>query len=385
MRILTLIHEYPPIGGGGGKVAQDLARALVKRGHEVRVIAPSHRDLEQDDPADGVRVVRISSFRMRQFAADLLAMSGYLVVGLAVGLWNILTWRPHLMHVHFAVPAGGLTWILSKLTGVPYVLTAHLGDVPGGVPEKTDAWFRWVYPFTHRIWRDAAQVTAISEHTRRLALAHYPVDIQVIPNGIELGEDFSETLEAVNHPPQIVFAGRFVPQKNPIQLVNILARAADLPWRAVMIGDGALMDETRREIERLGLQERVTLTGWILPEQVHAHFAQSDILLMPSLSEGIPMVGLQALVSGQAIVASRVGGLLDLVEQGQNGFLHEPSDVDGFVASLRSLLMDDGALLRARNASLKIAHRFDLVHIVDRYENMFAKAARLNVKLKKNS
>ncbi len=371
MRILTLIHEYPPIGGGGGRVAQDLARALVKRGHQVRVIAPHHKDLERDDPADGVRVIRISSLRTRQFAADMLAMSGYLIVGLAVGLWQVFTWKPDVLHVHFAVPAGVLTWILSKLTGVPYVLTTHLGDVPGGVPEKTDAWFRWIYPFTPRIWRDAAQVTAISEHTRRLALAHYPVEIEVIPNGIELGADFSETLAAVHHPPQIVFAGRFVPQKNPIQLVNILARAADLPWQAVMIGDGALMDETRREIERLGLRERVTLTGWILPEQVHAHFAHSDILLMPSLSEGIPMVGLQALLSGHAIVASRVGGLIDLVEQGGNGFLHEPADLDGFVASLRSLLSDEGLLLRARNASLRIARQFDLVRIVDRYENIF--------------
>lgn len=372
MRILILIHEYPPIGGGGGKVAQDLARALVKRGHQVRVIAPHHKDLDADNPTDGVRVIRISSFRTKQFAADLLAMGGYLIVGLMVGLWQVITWKPGVLHVHFAVPAGVLTWVLSKLTGVPYVLTTHLGDVPGGVPEKTDAWFRWVYPFTHRIWRDAARVTAISEHTRRLALIHYPVEIEVLPNGIELGVDFSDTVDAMHHPPQIVFAGRFVPQKNPAQAVRILSGVADLPWRAVMIGDGALMEETRQEIERLGLSERITLTGWIVPEQVHTHFAQSDILLMPSLSEGIPMVGLQALVSGHAIVASRVGGLLDLVEEGENGFLRKPSDVDGFVSSLRFLLSDNTALLRARNASLRISHQFDIVHIVERYEDIFS-------------
>ncbi len=97
------------------------------------------------------------------------------------------------------------------------------------------------------------------------------------------------------------------------------------------------------------------------------------------------MVGLQALLSGHAIVASRVGGLIDLVEQGGNGFLHDPADLDGFVSSLRSLLVDDDALLRARNASLKIAHRFDLVHIVDRYETIFSKAAHLDLKPGKDS
>lgn len=374
MRILTLIHEYPPIGGGGGKVAQDLARALVKRGHEVRVIAPHHKNLDADNSTDGVQVIRILSFRTKQFAADLRAMSGYLVIGLAVGLWQIFTWRPDLLHVHFAVPAGMLTWLLSKLTGVPYVLTTHLGDVPGGVPEKTDGWFRWVYPFTHHIWRDAAYVTAISEHTRRLALVHYPVRIEVIPNGIELGESFPSSLTAVNSPPQIVFAGRFVPQKNPMFAVQILSHVADLPWHAVMIGDGALMEETKQAISRYGLQDRITLTGWIVPEQVHAHFTKSDILLMPSLSEGIPMVGLQALVSGHAIVASRVGGLLDLVQEGKNGFLHEPDDLDGFVEHMRLLLEDTETLLCTRNESLQTSHKFDLSHIVDRYEQIFLKA-----------
>ena len=374
MRILTLIHEFPPIGGGGGRVAQDLARALVKRGHEVRVIAPYHTSLPVEDQADGVQVVRIPSFRSKQFAADMLAMSGYLVVGLLVGLWHILSWRPNIIHVHFAVPGGVLAWLLSKLTGIPYVLTTHLGDVPGGVPEKTDGWFRWVYPFTHRIWRDAARVTAISEHTRRLALVHYPVEIEVIPNGIELGEKPTDFSFSLNTPPQIAFAGRFVPQKNPLQAVRILSRVSDLPWQAAMIGDGVLLEEAQGEIQRLGLGGRVTFTGWINPEEVKVHFEHSDILLMPSLSEGIPMVGLQALASGLAIVASGVGGLIDLVQQGQNGFLHEPDDADGFVSSLRNLLSDHAALLRMRHASLEFVRRFDLAHIIDRYEHIFISA-----------
>jgi len=61
------------------------------------------------------------------------------------------------------------------------VLTVHLGDVPKGVPDKTDRWFRWVYPFTPPIWQGAARVTAVSEYTRRLALTYYPVSPQVIP------------------------------------------------------------------------------------------------------------------------------------------------------------------------------------------------------------
>src|SRR5271157_2784765 len=122
MKILILIHEFPPIGGGGGKIALDLARVLARRGHDVSVITSYFKDLALEGNVDGVQVTRLPSFRRQMYAADLLAMSSYLVVGLWVGLWRIWHDHPDLIHVHFAVPAGALAWLLSKLTGVPYVL-----------------------------------------------------------------------------------------------------------------------------------------------------------------------------------------------------------------------------------------------------------------------
>ena len=72
--------------------------------------------------------------------------------------------------------------------GFPIYLTAHLGDVPGGVPEKTDKWFRWVAPFIPPIWNRAKRVAAVSIFTKNLALQRYPVPIQVIPNGVSTNE-----------------------------------------------------------------------------------------------------------------------------------------------------------------------------------------------------
>jgi glycosyltransferase involved in cell wall biosynthesis len=92
---------------------------------------------------------------------------------------------------------------------------------------------------------------------------------------------------------------------------------------------------------------------------------------MPSLSEGLPVVGLQALAMGLAIVASRAGGNIDLVEPGYNGFLADPHDREAFSSALRSLLSDRQALQNARQASRKLAQRFDIRSIVDRYETVF--------------
>ncbi len=154
-------------------------------------------------------------------------------------------------------------WLLA----CPYVLTAHLGDVPGGVPEKTGKWFRWIKPFTPPIWRRAAKVVAVSEFTRSLALKHYPVDIAVVPNGVDLQAlDPGEIV--VHDPPQVAFAGRFMPQKNPLQIVESLAAVADLPWQCVMMGDGPLRPAVEEAIARHGMQDRFTLPGWVTPQEV---------------------------------------------------------------------------------------------------------------------
>ncbi|HMD89965.1 MAG TPA: glycosyltransferase family 4 protein [Anaerolineaceae bacterium] len=373
MRILVLIHEYPPVGGGGGQVALDICRGMVERGHEVQVLTAGWGDLAHLENQAGVLVHRLSSGRTLPYKAGLTAMAGFVLASLWSGFGLIRRWKPDLIHVHFAVPGGAAAWMLSGLTGVPYVLTAHLGDVPGGVPEKTGKWFRWIYPFTPPIWKGACQVVAVSEFTRQLARQYYAVPIQVIPNGVDTQKLKPANIQA-GEPPRLVFAGRFAPQKNLIQLVKILAGLKDLPWSCVLAGDGPLRGDVEREIDQLDLQARFTLTGWISPAEVQEWFRKSDILFMPSLSEGLPVVGVQALSLGLAIVAGRVGGFIDLVEQGVNGFLFDTNHPEQGMACLQTLLSDRQSLQAARQASRQMASKFDLKAIIDQYETVFEKA-----------
>jgi glycosyltransferase involved in cell wall biosynthesis len=369
MRVLVLIHEYPPIGGGGGAAARDICRGLARRGHEVKVLTAHYKDQSFREMDEGVDVIRLRSLRRQPFRAGLPEMTAFVLAGLWAGHRLIRVWQPDVIHAHFAVPAGAAAEMLSRITHIPYILTAHLGDVPGGVPEKTGEWFRLVMPFTHRIWRDAARVVAVSGFTRDLALKHYHVPIEVIPNGVDLSALAPSEIK-LNDPPLIVFAGRFVGQKNPLQVPRVLATLKDLPWECSMLGDGALLEETRAEIARLGLSERFHLPGWVTPQDVLDEFSRSDILFMPSLSEGLPVVGVQALACGLALVVGRAGGFVDLVADGENGSLHDHDDADGLSTSLRVLLADASALRRARQNSLAHAEAFDLTSIVDAYENL---------------
>jgi glycosyltransferase involved in cell wall biosynthesis len=370
MRILTVIYEFPPIGGGGGRAAYDICKGLAARGHAVTVLTSHISGLPYEEVRDGIHLVRVPSLREDHFVAPFKTMFAYVLSGLWIGMRLILKNRPDVMHTHFAVPSGALAWALSVLTGVPYVLTAHLGDVPGGVPEKTGKWFRWIKPFTYPIWKRAKRIAAVSEHTRNLALRHYNVDIEVIPNGADI-KLLAPTEIKLNTPPRIVFAGRFAPQKNTLAIVSILARLQDLNWTCSMLGDGEYLERVKREIEEHSMSARFDLPGWVTPEDVLEKFSHSDILFMPSLSEGLPVVGVQALAKGLALVVSDIGGFLDLVDVGKNGFLIDVHDHARFESSLRDLLSKPGMLAQYRNASLQKAVNFDIAHIESRYEEIF--------------
>jgi glycosyltransferase involved in cell wall biosynthesis len=372
MRILVLNHEFPPIGGGGGRAAEDLCRGLAKRGHDVRVLTSHLKGLPHEEKRDGYQIVRISSLRTQPYRASFPSMAAYVLAGLWAGYRFIRVFQPDVIHVHFAVPAGALAWVLSRFSGIPYVLTVHLGDVPGGVAEKTSGWFRWVYPFTRIIWRDASHIAAVSEFTRNLASKKYKEEIQVIPNGVDVSALKPECI-CLNDPPRIIFAGRFMPQKNPLQVIQTLSQLRELPWQCVMIGDGPLIEDVKRAVVELDLQDRFQFTGWISGSEVLSWFDSSDILFMPSLSEGLPVVGVEALSKGLAIIASQVGGFVDLVENDKNGYLIRPDDTTKFGMTLRELLLNEDRLLSFRNASLEKAKWFDINQIVEQYEHIFLK------------
>lgn len=370
MRILVIIHEFPPIGGGGGRAAYDICIRLASLGYEVVVLTAHMHGLPFEEIRDGVRIIRIRSLRTETFRATFVVMLTYVLAGLWVGFRLIKLYRPNIIHAHFAVPSGALAWLLSVFSGIPYVLTAHLGDVPGGVPEKTDTWFRWLMPFTYPIWNRAKRVTAVSEFTRQLALQHYRVNINVIPNGADI-KLLSPSEIRLNHPPRLVFAGRFVAQKNTLTIIRILSELKDLNWSCSMLGDGPLFEEVKEEIKRSGMEERFELPGWVTPEEVLEWFSRSDILFMPSLSEGLPVVGVQALAEGLALVVSDIGGFVDLVVDNKNGYLIDIRDKQKFVNTLRKLLSDPQTLSRFRAASLEKAMQFDIVSISKKYADIF--------------
>lgn len=373
MKVLVLCYEYPPIGGGGGRVAKTVSEALVKRGHEVRVQTAALGFSSEREQINGVDVFRTASARQVPDTCRVHEMGLYCATSFLPTLKHIRGWKPDVIHAHFAMPTGMLAWSAYRITGVPYVLTAHLGDVPGGVPEQTDRLFKLIGPLANSVWKHAAETTAVSSFVQRLAEKAYQRDVERILNGIDLAG--APAASAVNDVPRIVFVGRFNPQKCPDFLIDVLAKISGERWHATLIGDGPVMPAVKAKIEQYKLGDRITLTGWIDGPNVERTLRESDVFVMPSTSEGLPVAAIEALKQGLAVVASDIPGVMDVVTNGTNGLLLPVQDLTAWANGLGGLLNDPGRLASFKEAGSKKAHDFDLTHVVDQYEAVLRSAA----------
>lgn len=371
LRILCLNYEYPPVGGGGGRIAHRINAALVARGHAVRVQTAGLRHLPGHETVDGVEIFRAESFRKKEDTCTVPEMALFLATSFFPTLRQIRAWRPHVIHAHFAVPTGALAWAVSHLTRTPYVLTAHLGDVPGGVPEQTAGLFRLVQPFTRPIWKHAAALTAVSTFVADLAERAYGRRPEVILNGIPLG---AAPEIHVGGTPLLIFVGRLSVQKNPMLALRALALLRDVPWELRVIGDGPLRAEMEQFVAAERLTARVTFLGWQDSSRVAVEMAAADALVLSSRSEGLPMAAIEALARGVAIFGTRIPGLSDVVEHGVNGVLAEATP-EALAAAIRPALTDRGMLARLREASRRRAGEFDLERCVDRYAERLSAVA----------
>ncbi|MFZ4115526.1 MAG: glycosyltransferase family 4 protein [Chthoniobacterales bacterium] len=385
-RILVVCYEYPPLGGGGGRVAGQVAAALVERGHKVRCVTAGMPYLPRRSMVDGVEVIRVVAKRKREDTCTIFEMILWVVAALPVVLKEAWSWKPDVMHAHFAVPTGVVTWVVHQLTHIPYVLTAHLGDVPGGVPEQTDYIFKIIKPFTVPIWRSADCVTAVSSFVADLAEKAYGIRPRIILNGVKLLRNSISASHGITNSnlvacrnlnsreaivPRLLMVGRLSIQKNPLFAIQALALLRDLSWTLHIIGEGPLFSHVQEEVRKLGLKNKVAFLGWLDADEVRRAMERSDLLLIPSLSEGLPMVGVEALAQGLAIVGSRIGGLRDVITEDHNGcFFDLEEGPESLAEVLRPLLKNQLLLEKMKNASLEKANEFEWDHSIDAYESV---------------
>lgn len=272
--------------------------------------------------------------------------------------------RPHIVHTHTA-KAGFLGRLAARLAGVPVVVHTYHGHVLSGYygPAMNVALRRMEQALG---WMSDCLV-AVSDRVRD-DLVRYGVArrdrIRVIPLGLDLdpflaaemhrGEFRREIgLDASHH--LIGIVGRIFPIKNHRLFLDAAARVAvgDAAARFVIVGDGQLRAEMEAHARALGLAPRVFFTGW--RQDLARIYADLDLLVVSSNNEGTPVSAIEAMAAARPVVATRVGGLVDLIDDGATGRLVPPGDVAALASAIAGLAADPDARARMGDAARRLA------------------------------
>jgi glycosyltransferase involved in cell wall biosynthesis len=276
----------------------------------------------------------------------------------------------------FSVPGGIVARWLHLRAQIPYVVSLRGGDVPGTEPHLA-IFYRALQPLRRDIFRRAKAICAPSEGLKELSERTDPFLVQVVPNGVDT-DLFQPAPERRAKIPTLLSVGRLHAQKNVGLLLNLVAAIkAKTAVRARIIGDGPERPSLEAAAAALGITKYVQFDGWLAREAVREAYQSATFLLHASSYEGMSNVILEALASGLPVVASKIPGNDELIEDGTNGFLFEPTTGAAELADhILPLLQDQTNWNRLSTAARStIESRFSWNHAADLYEKLLRTTA----------
>ena len=372
-RVLFVTSNFPRWSGDSTTpFVLDLAQDLQGLGWDVDVLAPHADGASTEEKLSGVEVRRFRYFWPA--SAQTVCYGGGALINLRRNRWNYaklpalvgsefvavvrrLTGRRYdLVHSHWILPQGFVAGVACRLLGVPHVATVHGGDVFALGSGALTAFKRWALNLSQAV---TVNSSATMEAVRQIVPGH--PNVNRIPMGVahpaRVDRPLAKQLTASyrrGSGPLLVFVGRILHEKGVGELLEAIAMLRrDRPdVSAVIVGEGQDRSELQRKAVALGIEDRVRFVGWVDPLQVTAYLAAADVFVGASKrspqgwQEGQGLTFLEAMSVGTPVIASRSGGIVDTVRDGQSGLL-VPEGCAAAIAAAVQRLLDDGRL-RAR-------------------------------------
>jgi L-malate glycosyltransferase len=373
LKIGILCH---PTYGGSGVVASELALTLAERGHEVHLFSSAVPPRLARSPS-AVQVHVAQGVPYPLFAAtphDLAITSAILTLHRAEGL--------DVLHAHYALPHAVSAYLARAAARkdrgcrpAPFLVTTlHGTDITlvGNAPSYA--------PLTQFVISESDAVTAVSEDLARRTRENFcpdsyePCRIQVISNFVDLATFHPRAAGGCvggNGTFHAVHVSNFRPVKRVPWLLRafaLAARGADV--RLTLVGDGPEQAACRELARQLGIGAQVRFLGErdALPELL----APADVFLLTSSEESFGLSALEAMACGTPVLATRVGGVAEVVEDGVTGMLVASDDLEGFAASLKMLMVDPVRTQHMGHAARRSAEeRFSRESVVAQYEELY--------------
>jgi len=365
-----------PTYGGSGVVATELGIELAARGHEIHFITYSQPfRLTGREANIRYHEVPVSNYPLFEYPPYDLALATRMA---EVAEFYSLD----LLHVHYAIPHSVSALLARQMLAtrgrhLPFITTLHGTDITLVGLDRS------YLPITKFGIAESDGVTAISSYLRDRTYEAFDItrEIEVIRNFVNC--DFyvrNPELVAQQRPRYaaadekiLVHLSNFRPVKRVTDVIEVFARVAPVvPSRLLLIGDGPDRSAAEFLALKLGVADRVDFLG--KQENVNELLALADVMVMPSEMESFGLAALEAMACCVPTIATRVGGVPELIEHEHNGLLYEVGDIEGMAAGALSLLTDAERLETMSCAARKTAQaKFCATRIIPQYEAYYEK------------
>lgn len=356
------ITVYPTYGGSG-IVGSELGKELAARGHTVHFISSAlpTRLTELNE--------RVRFHEVEMMSYPLFEHQPY-TLALATKMSTVAEEENlDLLHVHYAIPHS-ISAILARESlkprkRLPVVTTLHGTDITLVGADRS------YLPITRYGIVESDGVTAISNYLKQATREIFQFDdITVIPNFV-CQTDYQRKPDPVlrkalapEDEPVLAHVSNFRPVKRPVDCVEILARVLrkGIKTRLIMVGDGSERTNAEHRARSLGIFDKCSFVG--KQPRIADYLSVSDVLLLPSEQESFGLAALEAMACEVPVIASRVGGISEVVTDGETGFLSEVGDVDKMAEDAARLLADDDFRVKMGRAARESAvsrYRTDIV------------------------
>jgi N-acetyl-alpha-D-glucosaminyl L-malate synthase BshA len=353
-----------PTYGGSGIVATELGLELANRGHEVHFITYANPiRLDPDTPRIHYHEVEVSTYPLFQYPPYSLALASRMAEIAAHHKLDLL-------HVHYAIPHSISAFLAQQMTTnrrLPFSTTLHGTDI---TLVGTD---RSYFPITKFSIERSDGITTISEYMRRRTEEFFGITkpIEVIPNFVNCDLYRPSPQQADGGQKRIVHISNFRPVKRILDCIRAFEQVRrDVDAHLYMAGDGPDRGPAEALARELGVERQITFLG--KQDHVERLIPRMHALHLPSEMEAFGLAALEAMACGVPPVATRTGGVPDLITHGTDGFMEAVGDVEGQARRLTELLTDEKLHDAMSKAARKNAEsRFSTELVIPRYENHY--------------
>jgi len=375
-----------------------LSSLLSKKDYNITVLVPHHPNAKRFEVMGDLKIYRFPYFHplklqklcyeggileniKKSFLAKIqipfLLLSEYYHVKKIVKKERI-----NFIHAHWIIPQGLIAAIFKKLYGVPFISTAHAGDV---FPIKKNI-FKTLAGFAIK---NSSHITANSSFTKNAVLEIFnSKDIEVIPMGVDLN-DFSPRKKDAKLRQKlgikgefILFVGRLAEKKGVGYLIKAMPVVLkSLPnSKLVIVGDGPEMRKSIKLTKSLNLEGKILFVGKLRSEDLPKFYSTADVFVGPSIvtekgdTEGLGIVFLEAISSGTSVIGSNVGGIPDIVRHNKTGILVEQKNPSQLANSIVKLLKDKNLQKRlSKNAMKHVKSTYSWSIVANKFANIYSK------------